>query len=660
MFRALGHSVRLAPTLDAAEHAGQARGVDLVVVDNDAACSEGRAAIRRLRAPEGGPRVLWTGAGVRSGLGLVFVEVPDALLVPPLTMSSVGTTLARIEHRGAGDLEGRLVLDNVDGSFEHFPPFRVLWAAAAARASGRLELYLDEVEREVHLHDGQVVAARGFPDVLADGGVQGDEDDDLETLIGRAIGAGLRPDLAMQQAATGLAATIAGLVGRSGGMVFFDSMAEPPERALPLSSPLPQSLADALGAARPADDARALLQPHRDEVFAATNPGFGPTGLPPVALRLWRAASNGALLDELVSGDDDATWLAADLLLQLGLVRLQVRDVPDPVVDEAADGADQPSLRERIQARVEEVRTHAGADDDAAADSDPVLAELRAERQRLADLHPAEVLGITKLGDLDDRGIAERFRLLSARFHPDRFARESKAVQREAQECFAIVGDAFEVLQEPTYREEALARLRAAAAGRVYVSDGDRRKALLLFARGDVSYRRKSLPEAIEAFEAAHAVNPHDWRTIFMLNRARFDAGVAPAEECAMALMDLQAPEGRQRSDLLYHLGEMLLAADRQKAAFDCFERAVQEWDQNVDAKRRLRLRKLRRDGVEAVRVADAEERELRAQQRAEDAGSEQRGSKTRNKPAPSDGSEASNPGGVGGMLSGLFRRRGG
>ncbi|RME27344.1 MAG: DUF4388 domain-containing protein, partial [Deltaproteobacteria bacterium] len=227
VFSSLGHGLRSAPTLDAAAEAGLTDGVDIIVVDNDPLCSVGREAVRRFRRPGGAPRVLWTGAGVGSALGPVFAETPDALLVPPLTMSSVGTTLARLEHGEAPEPGGRLVLEHVDGSFDRFPPFRVLWAAAVQRASGRFELYIDEVEREVYLVDGQIVAARGFPSLLADHGVEGDEDADMESLIGRAIAAGLRPDLAMEHAARGIARTVAGYAGRSGGMVFFDNLAEP-------------------------------------------------------------------------------------------------------------------------------------------------------------------------------------------------------------------------------------------------------------------------------------------------------------------------------------------------------------------------------------------------------------------------------------------------
>lgn len=86
-----------------------------------------------------------------------------------------------------------------------------------------------------------------------------------------------------------------------------------------------------------------------------------------------------------------------------------------------------------------------------------------------------------------------------------------------------------------------------------------------------------------------------------------------------MVLMELKPPSGRAASDVYYHLGELLLEADREQAAYRFFQQAVDEWDQHTEAKRRLRLRTMRNQGVGAVRGLDAEERARRAQARAED-----------------------------------------
>ncbi len=652
----LGHGRRVVDDLAAAEQALTDAAADILIVDTNVACTEGRDALRRLRK-NGRPRVVWTGPGVVSGLGLVFAEIPDGVLPLPTTMGAVGTVLARLDRPfKASDLHS-VDMTAIDGSFEHFPPFRVLWAASHFRSSGRLELYHDEVERELFLLDGRIVAGRGFAEALDGMGVQGDPDDDLESLIGQAIASGTRPDLALEEASRGVGRVIARLVGQSGGMVFFDPHAELPDRKLPLPLPMPRLLADALADVRPIAHVRQMLGPLRSDMLAVAEPGFGPKNLPPVALRLWRAAEKGPLLGELLR-EDDAAWMAADLLLQLGLARLQARDVPEARAKAQEAPVQAPPRKTRLRKRTDDAPEAAGDDAPAEGDSarkrDPVLVELVAERKRLTELDPLGVMGIQASADLNEHSIDERYRLLSARFHPDRYATGSADLLRTARDCFAVVNDAYQALKDPDFLAEAKARLAAKEAGKAYVTDGDRRRARLLFAKGDVAYRRKALDEALENFELAHAANPLDWRTAFMLTRVRFELGAARADECAMALMELEAPEGRQRSDLLYHLGEMLLAADREQAAFRSFEQAVDEWEHNVDAKRRIRLRKLRREGVDAVRALDADERERRAEQRAQEAEerAEASSSGKRSKDDKGDGS-------VGSMLGGLFRRKG-
>jgi len=663
---ALGHEVEDAAELPAA---GEVQA-EVVVVDNDAACTQGRDLVRSLRKSGQAVRVVWAGEGVSSGLGLVFTELPDAVISPPVTMASVGAALARMErHAGPIDLE-LLDLDAIDGPLEYFPLVRVLWAAHRQRASGRLELYLDEAERELHLRDGAIVGGRGFPDLLSEQGVQGSLDDDLNDLVSRAIAQGLRPDTVLEQAAQALGVAVAATVGRSGGMVLFEPGAEAPEHAFPLPTPVPRLLALGLRTARPVARVRRILGPLRGDLMVAHHDPAGPGGLPPVALRLWRAAHERRALGELVEEDDQA-WLAADLLLQLGLATLQARPLPPPSVPVAVPAVQAPPAAvaapapdrkaRRTPARGETPRagreTPKSSDEPARSEQlDPLLAD----RSRLSGLDATGVLGISTSADLNPRAIDERFRVLSSRYHPDRFVRQPQAVGQVAGDCFAIVQNAYTMLRDPLHLDEVLQRMQAREHGTVYVSDTDRRRARLLYARGDAAFRRKLWAEAIAELEMSFEVDPESWRTRFLLTRARFESRERSPEECAAALVGMSVPEGRSLAELHYTRGEMLLAAGRPEEAFRCFEAALGEFPDHVEARRQLRLRRLREDGVDAVRARDAEERARRVAQRAEDA----RGAAQGQPQAPSSkhGEAADEGEGEGsrrlGVLGDLFKRR--
>lgn len=640
-FHALGHPVD--ECADPAEVL--TRPADVIVVDNDLTCRQGRQVIRALAGTDKPRRlVVWTGAGVATGLGPVFTELPDAVLSPPLGMATVGAVLARLE-RGSGRPEDTVDLDAVDGPVDRHPPVRVLWAAHRARASGRLELYLDEIEHELFLRDGRLVGGRGFPQAMAEHGVVGDEEDDLGALMARAIAAGAQPDQVLEDAARAVGRIVASSVGRSGGMVFFDARADIPPGAVALPTPIPALLGQALREVRPLARAMELLGPLRGDLVVASHKGGDPGGLTPVALRLWRAAAEPQKLGVLV-GQGDEAWLAADLLLQLGLVRL-ASPPPEP------QAAPAPPRKERSRPKDE--------------GKDALVQELVAERTRLKGLDALGVLGITRSEELEPRAIDERFRLLSARFHPDRYVRAGEDVLMVTRDCFALVNDAYALLRDEAVRSDAQLRMAAREQGRIYSNESDKRRARLLYAQGELAFRRKQYPEALDLLSQAAQAHGDDWKIQFLLERARFEAKASDAESCASALMRISAPEGRARAEVLYYLGEMLLAADREKAAFKAFEDAIAQFPDHIEAKRRLRLRELRAGGVLQVRAKDAEERARKAEDRARDApreqGARKGGAEGR---GGAEGGGARAPGAedaaarVSGLLSGLFKRKDG
>jgi len=70
------------------------------------------------------------------------------------------------------------------------------------------------------------------------------------------------------------------------------------------------------------------------------------------------------------------------------------------------------------------------------------------------------VLGLPRSFDLDEGQVDERFRALSRKLHPDRFARASAKERRFSLEQTTLLNDAYRTLRDPARRAEHLLELR--------------------------------------------------------------------------------------------------------------------------------------------------------------------------------------------------------
>ena len=82
----------------------------------------------------------------------------------------------------------------------------------------------------------------------------------------------------------------------------------------------------------------------------------------------------------------------------------------------------------------------------------------KAGETRVADKFA--MLGFPRAFDLDAEKLAEQFRALSRKLHPDRFARASPQERRFALEQTTRLNDAHRTLREPSRRAEHLLELR--------------------------------------------------------------------------------------------------------------------------------------------------------------------------------------------------------
>jgi molecular chaperone HscB len=70
------------------------------------------------------------------------------------------------------------------------------------------------------------------------------------------------------------------------------------------------------------------------------------------------------------------------------------------------------------------------------------------------------VLGLPQRYDIDGAELDERFRALSRKLHPDRFARASAKERRFSLEQTTLLNDAYRTLRDPARRAEHLLEIR--------------------------------------------------------------------------------------------------------------------------------------------------------------------------------------------------------
>lgn len=578
----LGRSARVEEALPAEPGA-----FDAALVDVDEGCRVGRQAVAWAQAVPNRPAVLWTGPCLARAPGPVFRELPDAWLPTPLALGPLGSALRQLER--ARPASEPLDLARVDGPLELAPPVRVLWSAWTRKATGRLELFHDGVEIELYLRGGRIVEARGI-EVIDGAGTSSRWSEGLTAGVGRRMAAGEPADQLLDAVALGVGRAVAATVGCLGGMVLFEPDVEPEDEGFPLPRELPWILAAALKERRGAELLRRVYAPHQADLLVPAGAELEGFPLPAAALRLCRAAARRPPLAEVL-GAEDAALQGLDLVLHLGLLALDrppppaaPPEMPPPVGKARASAAAPPTRSKEVE-------------------------ELLAERSRLRELDAPGVLGISRAEELEPRSLDERFRLISAKFHPDRYTRQGEEAQRIARDCFALVGEAYALLKQPDVLYEARMRLQARAEGRVWTSETDKRRAQLLLTEAQFAFSEGRIVPARASIERAWEIWPEDWRIRLLRLRLLRQAREIDALKLVEELQAMEVPEGRARADLLYLRGEALLEADREAAAYQAFEEAVAQFPDHIEARRRLRLRARRLQGEEGLRKLDQDHR---------------------------------------------------
>lgn len=541
----------------------------------------------------GAERVIWTGPIPEMALKLLQSGKGHGFVMVPPTAPAVAALFGDDQAPGGADWSGPQALEAVDGSAKRVPLAQVLFLAHRIGATGRVEVSGGGAAFSIGVQSGRVVAWSGLPGLLEERleGVSPSGAGDLMGQLGAAIGQGASPDLAMQTAAVALGARVAATLQEPGLHVRWRADGFGAGAPMPLPTPIPSLLASGLSEARGPVAVRRTYGPRRKLGVRATQPNDAPESqwrLPPVALRMVREAGRVDTLGELLAaagGESDATWRALDLVVQLGLVAISEAAVSAPR-RRPAPAVQAPDPADDIEVTAVE----------AAAVVDPELERLT---QTLADLTRAEphvVLGVKKADDASVEGLDQLFIERSAEFHPDRLAGADAKLKRLSEQCFTRVADAREALQDSDRRIELVERLRAAEAGVPWASYDDRRKAVLIGKQGEIALKKGSWDEAWRHLDRARRTDPTEFRYGFHALHAGWRAGKIPPHDAVQQLLALDGLTRGQAGDAFALAGEILLREELDEDhGYSLLEKAVERNPELVDAKRRLRLRDMRR-----------------------------------------------------------------
>ena len=598
----------------------KADGVELVCVEFGAGGRVGKMVHAALQSRPNAPKVVWLGAEGDRPFGIGESWSAAAFLEAPYTAEKVAEELdGLLPESLEKNWSGLDALEKVNGSGIRFPPMRVLFLAHRVNGTGQFGVEQDGQVTSLNLYGGKVVGVLGVPNLMQNesGSTTGQN---LEQALGASIAQGVSPEKAMDAAALGIGAWVASLDSAKLDRVWFDTHAQAPERPMVLTTTVARMLALGNENIRPFDIVRAELKAKRRLRVEVWYPDDSPEtrwGLPSVALRLLRFAMKNQV-SGLSRAAPDEVWLAVDLMERLGMMTFTDEIVERRKSKKSGDGstsskrtsrrssddstgedkAAKHRSKDKSRSRSGSKRRSSKADhsdgNSGSSKEDSRLNRLRKFMKNQHRMTPLEQLGIEKAKDISLEGVSEAFRRSSADFHPDRFASESRQVRKMAQEAFSALGDANDALQDKAVLTDLRLRKSAEEEGRVYVSDVERKKAKLEFTKGDVYFRQRNYEVAHERFNEAHQLDPTEWKPAFMAARSGWLGGVLGSKDAIAMLRAVEVKGGKDRAELLFVTGEILISDGAEKEAFKCFEQAVSINPEHVGARRRIRLREMR------------------------------------------------------------------
>ncbi len=221
--------------------------------------------------------------------------------------------------------------------------------------------------------------------------------------------------------------------------------------------------------------------------------------------------------------------------------------------------------------------------------------QLKEAYDLLVRFRPEVIFRIKKSEDLDPAKIERRYLDACSRYHPDRYRGADQGVQSLAEGCFTAVSDAFHRLKDEQYVEDLRIRLIEKETGKRVVTDKTRASAKVEYAKADVLFKQKRFESAYDLAKRAAEGDPDRWQYEFLRLRLAYKMGEVKVDQIRQAVGSMPGMNSMEKGNALYIVGEMYMKEGDEKKAFELFRQTLSLDEQNVGARRRLRL-KGRRD----------------------------------------------------------------
>lgn len=508
---------------------------------------------------------------------------------------------------------GHRFLEEVGGDAMAFPLPRLLFLIARLRASGRAWMtYLADI-RTVDFLDGQIVACRGFSNLLDSLEMASDSGEEVAALHARAIATGHSVDAIHGALSAALGEWFIEQGRREQLIVQFAANAPPPDQQLLSPIQTLPLLLDAVGKARTAEWVKAWLDENKDKLPDICIPDDVPRsewGLGPMEIGVLGALESGTDMATL-GGIGVMNWGTLAILIELGLVGAKEKNVAKPTANPRVQSQPAPPRPERTsstppsapgpKSKARPGRKFLPVEPKVALSRVPWQSHPDEVETHLSDAYRAmneaasEVVFALKLAsDLETKKIESRFRELCARYHPDRYLNSSQAVRALAQGCFALVADAFQEVKLPSYQQQLRDRFIYAETGKKPVNDKTRARSRVDFKKAEMLYRQKRFSDAAKASSRAIEGDPDRPEYVLIHIRSAWNAQEMDSEDAVAQILALKGMDSRAMGEAYYQAGEMLLRDKQKKEAAKMFRKAVEVDPTNIGARRRIRLEQSR------------------------------------------------------------------
>jgi hypothetical protein len=423
----------------------------------------------------------------------------------------------------------------------------------------------------IHISKGRVVGGNNIPKICQSLSIETLPGEDVGMLVGRAMSKGHSPDVVFDSISKGVGRYFMAANHIKASEFTFNEYI-PPEVSIPLQDNILSLFLKGVKSSLNDEQLQIKLNGLLRVKLNILPIELNRVRLPPQLIGVLRESENGVRLVTLLkSAEFNPRWQYVNQLLEIGLLSIPTTSGNERLRETPRETREEKNKKKELSKMLD----HFGED---------------------ANLIPAyQILGLEVPGSVNQAVIAENYRVLSAKYHPDRFVVLGEKAKIRAQAIFSRIAEAHQELQNEDLWPELKLRIDAESKGEKYVTDTDKKDAQLLHAQANHAFRRKSYDDALLYSAQGLEFDPYNWRLIFINIQAKVSLGQLDKQEAAEDLIKLEGPRAHERINVLFIAAEYFIHAGDQEQAFSLFHTIVEKDSEHIGARRYLRLQSMRK-----------------------------------------------------------------